>query len=178
MVGLTGGSGYFLSVLAGISEMLLISAPRDVPYFEALLGDGSQWGISLSYAVQPKPEGLAQSFIIGESFIGSDSSALILGDNIFYGHELISLLQRSAQYKKGATVFAYAVQDPERYGVIEFDSAGKVLSLEEKPTRPRSDYAVTGLYFYDNNVIDIARTLKPSSRGELEITDTTSGFVS
>jgi glucose-1-phosphate thymidylyltransferase len=156
---------------AGIRDILVISSPRDLPSFQALLGDGARWGITLSYAVQPRPEGLAQSFIIGERFIGESRCALILGDNIFHGHELIRMLQSVEQKEKGATVFAYAVQDPERYGVVEFDSTGKVLSLEEKPKSPRSHYAVTGLYFYDNDVVGIAKTLKPSPRGELEITD-------
>jgi glucose-1-phosphate thymidylyltransferase len=158
-------------LLAGIRDILLISTPEDTPRFAQLLGDGARWGISLSYAVQPAPEGLAHAFIIGRSFIGRGSSALVLGDNIFYGHELQPLLQRANARGAGATVFAYPVADPERYGVAEFDAQGRVLSLEEKPAQPRSRYAVTGLYFYDDRVADIAAGLKPSTRGELEITD-------
>ncbi|MBQ0918452.1 glucose-1-phosphate thymidylyltransferase RfbA [Hydrogenophaga aromaticivorans] len=158
-------------MLAGIRDILIISTPQDTPRFTELLGDGSQWGLNLSYAVQPSPDGLAQAFIIGESFIGNAPSSLVLGDNIFYGHDFAGLLHNADQRSDGATVFAYHVNDPERYGVAEFDPAGKVLSLEEKPTQPKSNYAVTGLYFYDNQVAGLARDLKPSPRGELEITD-------
>ena len=158
-------------LLAGIREILVISTPQDTPRFEQLLGDGSQWGIDLSYAVQPSPDGLAQAFLIGEQFIGQNPSALVLGDNIFYGHDFAGMLQDASVRQEGATVFAYAVNDPERYGVVEFDDQGRVISLEEKPKSPKSRYAVTGLYFYDNNVIDLAKTVKPSARGELEITD-------
>ena len=158
-------------LLAGIRDILIISTPQDTPRFEQLLGDGSQWGVDLSYAVQASPDGLAQAFLIGERFIGNDLSALVLGDNIFYGHDFATLLQRAAQQEAGATVFAYAVQDPERYGVVEFDAAGRAISLEEKPLAPKSRYAVTGLYFYDTDVIDLAKTIRPSPRGELEITD-------
>ena len=158
-------------MLAGIQDVLIISTPQDTPRFEQLLGDGSQWGMNLRFAVQPSPDGLAQAFIIGADFVGRDPSALVLGDNIFYGHEMTEDLIAASQVPTGATVFAYRVQDPERYGVVEFDSTGKAISLEEKPTQPKSHYAVTGLYFYDNQVIDIARNLKPSPRGELEITD-------
>ncbi len=158
-------------MLAGIRDILIISTPQDTPRFEELLGDGKKWGLNLTYAVQPSPDGLAQAFLIGEQFIGDSPSALILGDNIFYGHDLSGLLQRAAVRPSGATVFAYPVQDPERYGVAEFDRAGRVVSLEEKPEKPKSRYAVTGIYFYDNQVTALAKTLKPSKRGELEITD-------
>jgi glucose-1-phosphate thymidylyltransferase len=158
-------------LLAGTRDILLISTPQDTPRFAQLLGDGTRWGISLSYAVQPSPDGLAQAFIIGRGFVGRDTSALVLGDNIFYGHELQPLLQRASERSTGGTVFAYPVADPERYGVVEFDRHGQVLSLEEKPRHAKSRYAVTGLYFYDNQVLDIAASLKPSERGELEITD-------
>jgi glucose-1-phosphate thymidylyltransferase len=158
-------------MLAGIREILVISTPQDTPRFAELLGDGSAWGLSLTYAVQPKPEGLAQAFIIGRDFVGRDDSCLVLGDNIFYGHDLATGLMRAFDRRDGATVFAYPVKDPERYGVAEFDAAGRVISLEEKPKAPKSRYAVTGLYFYDNRVLDIAAHMRPSARGELEITD-------
>ena len=158
-------------MLAGIRDILIISTPQDTPRFEQLLGNGSRWGLNLSYAVQPSPDGLAQAFIIGREFVGKDNVTLVLGDNIFYGHEFGNALLTASAQKKGATVFAYPVHDPERYGVVEFDQAGRAVSLEEKPKQPKSRYAVTGLYFYDNAVLDIAATLKPSTRGELEITD-------
>ena len=158
-------------MLAGIQDVLIISTPQDTPRFEQLLGDGSQWGINLQYAVQPNPEGLAQAFVIGAEFVGNGPSALVLGDNIFYGHEMTHDLRAASEQEAGATVFAYRVNDPERYGVVEFDASGKAISLEEKPVQPKSHYAVTGLYFFDNQVVDIARNLKPSPRGELEITD-------
>ena len=158
-------------LLAGIRDILIISTPQDTPRFEQLLGDGSKWGVNLQYAVQPSPDGLAQAFVIGADFIGNDNSALVLGDNIFYGHDFHEILGNADRRGAGATVFAYHVHDPERYGVAEFDASGKVLSLEEKPKHPKSNYAVTGLYFYDDQVVDLARNLKPSPRGELEITD-------
>jgi glucose-1-phosphate thymidylyltransferase len=158
-------------MLAGIRDILLISTPDDTPRFAQLLGDGSRWGLSLSYAVQPSPDGLAQAYIIGRDFVGRDASALVLGDNIFYGHDLNAQLVRASARGRGATVFAYPVADPERYGVAEFDAAGRVVSLEEKPKVAKSRYAVTGLYFYDDRVVDVARELRPSARGELEITD-------
>lgn len=158
-------------MLAGIQDILVISTPQDTPRFQHLMGDGSQWGLNLHYAVQPSPDGLAQAFIIGESFIGNNPSALVLGDNIFYGHDFHHLLGNAMLRSEGATVFAYHVHDPERYGVAEFDAQGKVLSLEEKPLQPKSNYAVTGIYFYDNQATSIAKSLRPSARGELEITD-------
>jgi glucose-1-phosphate thymidylyltransferase len=158
-------------MLAGIQDILIISTPDDLPRFQSLLGDGNQWGLNIQYKVQPSPDGLAQAFILGDTFIGNDLSALVLGDNIFYGHDFNELLFNAMNRKEGATVFAYHVHDPERYGVAEFDNSNKVLSLEEKPSKPKSNYAVTGLYFYDTDVVAMAKTLKPSVRGELEITD-------
>jgi len=164
-------------MLAGIRDILIISTPEDTPRFKALLGDGKKWGIALSYAVQPKPEGLAQAFIIGREFIGTSAVALVLGDNIFYGHDLARLLQKAAERKRGATVFAYPVKDPERYGVVEFDPRGRAISIEEKPRKPKSRYAVVGVYFYDNQVLDIAAKLRPSARGELEISDVNRAYL-
>ncbi len=164
-------------MLAGIRDVLIISTPLDTPRFEQLLGDGSQWGIRFQYAIQPSPDGLAQAFLIGEQFLDGEGCCLVLGDNIFYGHDFAKTLREASQQTTGATVFAYAVTDPERYGVVEFDAAGRAISLEEKPSRPKSRYAVTGIYFYDNQVVEVARSLKPSPRGELEITDVNSWYL-
>ncbi len=164
-------------MLAGIREILIISTPQDTPRFAQLLGDGSQWGIHLQYAVQPSPDGLAQAFILGAGFVGDNPSALILGDNIFHGHDFSELLQRANARSEGATVFAYAVNDPERYGVVEFDHGRRAISIEEKPRQPKSRYAVTGLYFYDRDVVNIARNIRPSARGELEITDVNRAYL-